>query len=330
MSKLILSSCGFLVAVGCFVGDASARDVSLRWWISDRAAVSSIRGYNVYISSANASQPVVARAIDVGFPQRDSTGVATVVLPTIDLTSPSLAIEMTAYDASGVESARSNRLLLAPDGERLGQPLWTADFDDLTLDDNPPGFRDGAGDFRIDESKSSVGSLAIASPWPAIGNVAVTACLGNGSRTWAPYEIEGSIITVFTGTVAGVAVRVASLDLDSAFMLGGDSTGAFSLQQTGEPDLHCASSASTGVSLVRYRSYRFRLRYTDPDGRARLRAKVWRSDELEPSVWQADCWTDDPPATDGGAFALYHVGAGVTYWDDLVVRPVTGTFTPIP
>ena len=104
----------------------------------------------------------------------------------------------------------------------------------------------------------------------------------------------------------------------------------FGLEQIGAPGLACASSASTADRVVRSSWYRFRLRYTALDYRARLRAKVWRREELEPSVWQADCWTKLPAPVNRGALALYQDGGGVAYWDDLLIRPVTGTLTPIP
>ena len=79
-----------------------------------------------------------------------------------------------------------------------------------------------------------------------------------------------------------------------------------------------------------YRWYRFRLRYTEPQHRARVRAKVWRQEIAEPSGWQVDCWTDALSAAPAGPFALYRDGWGGVYWDDLEVRPVRGWWSPPP
>jgi hypothetical protein len=128
----------------------------------------------------------------------------------------------------------------------------------------------------------------------------------------------------------GVGVRVGANDLSSAFLLGGDTAGEFALDQVGKPELTCDGSPSTGVPILQNRWYRFRLRYTAPGGVARLRAKAWRSGDLEPSQWQADCSTDVPPPTDSRAFAFYHAGFGIAYWDDVFVRPMTGTVAAIP
>jgi hypothetical protein len=118
--------------------------------------------------------------------------------------------------------------------------------------------------------------------------------------------------------------------LDQYYALGVDARGAFALSQAGKAGLRCASSASTGVAPAASRWYRFKLRFTNPSGRARLRAKVWLSSAAEPTAWQADCWTDVTLPVGTGAIALYRDGGGVVYWDDLAVRPVTGTLDPIP
>jgi hypothetical protein len=116
----------------------------------------------------------------------------------------------------------------------------------------------------------------------------------------------------------------------TGFLLGADSRGVFSIEQRGKLPLRCASSASTGVSVLTGRWYRFKLRYTNPSSRSRVRAKVWREGEAEPSPWLADCWTDTPVPLDSGVFALYRDTSGTVYWDDLEVRRVTGVIAPTP
>jgi hypothetical protein len=304
--------------------DAAAQDVTLRW---NPSASAGVVGYYAYIGRV-APGPVVATRINVGRPVPDASGVARVRLVGVDRTAAMLAIEMTSYDSLGRESVRSNRVLLLGDGETVGAPRFSAGFEDSEPGNNLAFFFDWGGNFEIGEFAN--GNLAFGSPGSSSGGLSVSRYIGTAGTQWAPYELEGRMLVVVGSLTAGVGVRVGASDLSSGFLLGGDAAGEFAIDQTGNPDLRCRASASTGVRIARSRWYRFRLRHTAPGGRARLRAKVWSSGALEPSQWQADCWTDVPPTTDSRAFAVYHAGTGIAYWDDLVVRPMTGTVAAIP
>lgn len=302
---------------------AAAQDVTLRWY---PAAGSAVAGYKAYIARSGPG-PLVAAAIDLGRPTPGSDGVASVRLHGVDRTAPLLSIEMTSYDSLGRESARSNRVLLTGDRETVSEPGWSEDFEATPEDSHYQGFLDYRGVFAI--RGLSDGNLVVGSPIPATDALSVSRFVGAQSPGWAPYELEGRMMVLLGTTASGIALRAGAY-LNAGFLLGGDGAGEFALDQIGKPELSCASSPSTGVRISRGRWYRFRLRHTAPGGLARLRVKVWRPAEIEPSLWQADCWTEVPPATDTGAFALYQAGSGITYWDDLVVRTVTGTYSQPP
>lgn len=324
MSKPIACLLAILSSIAAPAWRASAQNVGLNF-IPPAGGL--VAGYNVYIARAS-SGPIVATPIDIGKPTPDVTGVVHVQLVGVDRTAPLLGIEMTSRDSLGRESARSNRVLLFGDGETVGAPRWSAGFEDTEAGNGLAGFVDWGGAFELGEFAD--GNLAFGSPTPSVAGLAVSRNAAPSATQWAPYELEGRMLVLLGSLTAGVGLRVGASNLSSGFLLGGDGAGEFALGQVGNPALRCASSVSTRVGIVRNRWYRFRLRHTTPDSRARLRAKVWKSGESEPSLWQADCWTDVPPWSDSKAFALYHAGVGVTYWDDLVVRPVTGTFAPIP
>jgi hypothetical protein len=319
--KTVLRPLVVIASFVCFVTSAAAQDVTVRWIPPASAGVA---GYNVYIAPAT-SGSLVATPIDVGRPTVDATGVASARITGVDR-SRTLAIEMTSYDAARVQSARSNRVTLAALGETLGDPLVTADFTGRTPGTHALGFFDWGGTFLL--ARLSDGNIVDAAPTTWVS--AVSRYLAGGSTGWGSYEISGRIYLGTSGARAGVAARVGASDLSSGFLLGSDSRGVFSLEQRGKSPLSCASSASTGVSAVAGLWFKFKLRYTNPSSRSRLRAKVWRATDAEPAAWQADCWTDVPPASDTGIFALYRDNGGTVFWDDLDVRPVTGTLAPIP
>jgi len=112
---------------------------------------------------------------------------------------------MTASDALGKESARSNRLLLVGDGETVGQPIWSADFENLSLEERPGPFVDWGGTFELGEFED--GNQAFGSPVPAISALATSRHAGWFGASWLPYELEGSMLVAAGSTDAGVAVR---------------------------------------------------------------------------------------------------------------------------
>ncbi len=321
MPKSVLRPLVVIASFVCFVTSATAQDVTVRWIPSTSVGVA---GYNVYIAPPT-SGALSATPIDVGRPAVDVNGIASARITGVDR-SRTLAIEMTSYDASRLQSARSNRVILAAIGESLGDPLVTADFTGRAAGTHAVGFFDWGGTFLL--AQRSDGNIVDAAPTTWVS--AASRYLGGSSSTWGPYEISGRVYLATAGARAGVAVRVGSSSPISGFLLGSDSRGVFSLEQRGKSLLICASSVSTGVSALSYRWFKFKLRYTNPSSRSRLRAKVWRDTEAEPLAWQADCWTDVPPASDSGVFALYRDNGGTVYWDDLEVRPVTGGLAPIP
>lgn len=300
-------------------GVASAQNIQLRWIPPTTPGVV---GYNVYIAPT-AAGPIVATPIDVGRPATDATGVASAVV--VGNRTVPLSIEMTSYDAQRRESERSNRVFLVPNGESLGEALFSSNFQTFAVGSNPPYFVDRGGDFLVRAYGANKAFTA-----PSVTGSVSTRYLGSGSGYWPSYEVVAGMFVPSDGRIAGLALRVKNADLSQAFFFGGDSRGVFSISQRGNPPLRCASSSSTGVSVVGNMSYRVRVRFTKPGGRGRLRAKAWRSTDAEPAAWQADCWTDIALTVDYGPFAFYREGSGAVYWDNVSVRAVVGTVDPIP
>jgi hypothetical protein len=313
-----LFALAFLVTVAT---SAAAQDVQLRWIPSTSVGVA---GYNVYIAPP-VSGPLPVTPINVGRPAVDASGVASAWITGLNR-SQLLGVEMTSYDSASRESARSNRVILLPVGESLGAPIYSASFTGLATGAHPIGFIDTGGMFRVTRLSDQNPIVSAPTSW---GN-SVSRYLAGGSSGWGAYEISGRMYLTTGSRIAGVAARVTSANPFTGFLLGADSRGVFSIEQRGKLPLRCASSASTGVSALTGRWYRFKFRNTRPSGRARLRAKVWREGEAEPSAWLADCWTDTPVPLDSGVFALYRDTSGTVYWDDLEVRRVTGIIAPIP
>jgi hypothetical protein len=292
----------------------------LRWIPSTS---SGITGYRVYVGPVS-SRPINSGPINVGLPAPNA-GVSSASL-TLDRSQAWVA-EMTAFNSTS-ESPRSNRVVIPAAGETLGSAVFQADFSSAATGTLPAGFLDPAAYFRV--SQFADGNRALGAATPSSTQVAARQ-IGSAVTSLVSYELSGRMTMLTSSTLAGVAVHVPSSNLSQNFALGVDSRGVFALSQAGYAPLRCVSSASTGVSRSTARWYRFKLRYTNPGGRARLRAKVWRSGASEPAGWQADCSTDTAVSTTSGAFALTRQPRnGSAYFDDLAVRPVTGSLDPIP
>ena len=302
---------------------AFAQDVEVAWIPPTQGAVS---GYNVYVAPLVAG-PLIASPIDVGRPSVDGAGISRARVSVAQ--APNLMIEMTSYDSSGRESARSNRVTLARGSEALEAPIWSTNFSSAALGSRA-GFVGTA--FAVTEHPAGNRVLGVSET----SGFPVARFTGGGtSSAWQPYELSGRMFMRPGSRRAGVAVRVGLLarsgdPFGGGFRLGGDASSVFSVQANDGATLSCARSPSTGVSAVALRWYRFKLRYTEPDDRPRVRAKVWADGTAEPSGWQADCSTNALPATDSGVFALYKDGVGAVYWDDLAVAPVGGWWSAAP
>ena len=321
MSKSVQRSLGFLLLFASLTGSASARDVEVRWIPPTSDGVA---GYRLYIGVSRVGI-IEAAPIDLGRPSVDASGVASARIAGLDR-SMLLGFEMTAYDALGRESVRSNFLILdSSGGEAFGASLWSADFDASPLGFIPDGFLAPTGTFRVSEFPD--GNRALAGQ--TLTGLVSAQYIGSDSLGWGDYEISGRLMLQLRTSVLGIAVR-ADTNLGSYFGLGGDGSGEFALSQQGKAPLTCARSQSTGQGVDVTTWFRFRLRVTRPSGRSRLRAKFWTVGQAEPLVWGADCWTTVALPLGSGELALYTASRGRAYWDKLLVRSVIGVIEPIP
>jgi len=289
-----------------------------------------VAGYRVY-ATFQTTGAITSAPIDAGARAPDATGIASYSLGGLD-PARAYSVELTAYDSRGVESARSNRITIAPRLETLGGVLWSSNFGQFAPGVHPPGFVDQIEDVRT-ATGSDLFAVAYLGGNAAFGTTADSGMvssryLGSGAPGWGSYEIFGRVWT--SGIAGGAGIDARSTDGGRYFGLGQVPGGAWRIRASDEPALTCRSSGSTGVTQPPGTWYFVRFRVTRASGLTRLRAKVWPSGAGEPAAWQADCWTTLAADADSGAFALRRNGAGGAYFDDLAVTEVIGTLDPIP
>ena len=306
--------------------EARADAVLLRFRPSSQT---SVRGYKLYLGPDTAGA-ITSAPVDIGAQWPDSTGLASYSISSLD-PSRSYAVELTAYDSSGVESPRSNRLTVAPRLETLGSQLWQSNFDQYAPGVHVPGFTDFSGDTVV-ASGGDIFSVAYRSDgsrsyWSGSDSGAVSSqYTGAEAASWGSYEISGSLRTDLGSAEAAIGARAVS---GRYFELGQSADRSWMLGGYREPALTCGLGPALGVTQSLARWYSFKFRVTRVSGLSRLRAKVWVKGATEPS-WQADCWTLLAVRFDSGSFTLMRGGSGGVYFDDLAVTSVVGTLDPIP
>jgi hypothetical protein len=291
-----------------------------------------VAGYKVY-SALQTTGTITSAPIDAGARAPDATGTASYSLAGLD-PALSYSVELTAYDARGVESRRSNRVTIGPRVETLGTPIWSSDFNVYAPGVHVPDFVDSSGD-TVTATGTDLFFVAYLSDGSrAFGTAAdpgavATRWVGPASDGRGSYEISGRVRSGGLNTQAGIAARVTG-NGTRYFALAQSAGGAWVVSGSDEPALTCASGPAMGVTQSLARWYSFKFRVTRSLGLTRLRAKVWLGGTAEPATWQADCWTTLRSTADSGSFALLRGDIGTAYFDDVAVLPVTGTLDPIP
>ena len=291
-------------------------------------------GYKVYWAPQTTGA-IAGASMDVGAADVGAGGNASYWLAGLDPTL-SYSVEMTAYDARGVESGRSNRLNVAPRVETLGAPLWQSNFGTYAPGVHVPGFADSRGDSRTTTGTDLFAIAYLGANDPAFGTAAASGMVastytGAESAAWGSYEISGRLWT--SGDAgAGIAARVTRSDASRQyFTLHQNASVGWTIGARNEPALTCSAGTVPIPSLPSgWLWSAFRFRVTRAASLTRLRAKLWRFGGSEPAAWQADCWTTTAGAADAGAFALLREASGSVYFDDLALRPVIGKLDPIP
>jgi hypothetical protein len=288
-------------------------------------------GYKLYYA-LETSGPITSTPVDLGLRTPDSSGVASYSLAGLDPTR-SYSLELTAYDSSGSESRRSNRLSVAARSETLGAVLWQQNFDSYAPGVHVPGFIDTRGS-TDSGTAGNVWTVAYKSDGSVSdysgsdSGATATRYAGTETAGWGSYEIAGRVR--LENINAGGAVGARWTSGGHYFELGQDAS-SWALSGNAEPALSCAGSPQLGVkpTIGRWYSFKYRVTRSSTTGLYRLRAKVWLQGGVEPA-WQADCWTTLGVHSDSGSFLLARDGSGGVYFDDLTVTSVVGTLAPIP
>lgn len=332
------------VVLGLFVSaaaadPAAARVERIRWKYS---APERVAGFNVHVGTEAGSYGVV---FDAGKPTPDGN----VYTYDLELADEAIAfVAISAYTASGEQSALSNEVKHKPGGHGAGaggggggggkpdNPAKNDDPDKLVerfgsydVGEDPTGWIDtGPGATRgADDSLFAVArlkgnrTLTTESELSDIHSHYLTA----ESPSWTHYEFRGRMRVEDPGGGVGVTVMSQFPGRDAYYRLRRSASaadGEFALAPRPEGYAVRCESASSGVAPVEKRWYRFRVQVAAEEGETRIRAKVWRGKHGEPRRWQIECVDDSPTRLVQGAPGVWSAGPGIKHWDDLKVIPL--------
>ncbi len=243
-------------------------------------------------------------------------------------------------------SACSNQVTIetASEDEQLSQPApeedqrtWCEDFTDGS---RGPAWIDTAADSSLQGTSGMFdvaavdGDIALTTDGPDNGihsHFLGADLQGTPATQWSAYEYSGEMQFSEAGGGVGVTLYSRYNVERSYYRLGRQPlTGTFRLERDQiDPSWKCVA-AGQAVYVVPGEWYAFRVQAQDEATQTTLQAKVWRSDESEPSGFQWLCTDIRPNRQLAGAIGVWSTGSGAKAWDSLHVAnlPVAGLGAP--
>ncbi len=178
-----------------------------------------------------------------------------------------------------------------------------------------PAVLDGDGVFHTGETGTNVHShIATSDP-----------------SEWVNYEYRGRMrVSSGTGSV-GFTGYSHYPRADAYYRVRAENGGTFHLapHPDGAFSMSC-TAIDTGVTLTSNTWFSFKMRLQTESAHTTVLAKVWRSDQSEPTDWQIDCFHSESERLLAGTAGVWAMGGGSKYWDDLVIEKLGSAEAPAP
>ena len=136
------------------------------------------------------------------------------------------------------------------------------------------------------------------------------------SNIWGDYEVRGRMAIDRPSASIGVTTYSQYRTRDAYYRLGSSNGGPFVIE--GRPALSCSNSGNL-VTPTPGEWYRFELDVQDMGSNNRVRAKVWRQGDAQPSGYALSCTDSSAQRPSGGRIGVWASGTGSKYWDDFEV-----------
>lgn len=136
------------------------------------------------------------------------------------------------------------------------------------------------------------------------------------SNVWGDYEVRGRMAIDHPSASIGVTTYSQYRTSDAYYRLGRSDGGPFAIE--GRPALSCSNSGNL-VTPSAGEWYRFEFDVQDMGSSNRVRAKVWRQGDSEPSDYTMSCVDSSAQRPSGGRIGVWASGTGSKYWDDFEV-----------
>ena len=143
---------------------------------------------------------------------------------------------------------------------------------------------------------------------------------GGDSSTWSVYETRGSIRLDDTSGGVGVTVLSSYPRADKYYRLWTFGGGPFHISSRGSSVTHGNAWSSRRPKAGEW--YSFAIRVETHPSETRIRARVWREADPEPTTWEIDCADASATRLSRGTVGLWSSRAGTKYWSRLEVNGV--------
>ena len=141
---------------------------------------------------------------------------------------------------------------------------------------------------------------------------------GGESSAWSVYETRGSIRLDDTSGGVGVTVLSSYPRADKYYRLWTFGGGPFHISSRGSSVTHGNAWSSRRPKAGEW--YAFAIRVEALSSETRIRARVWRETDPEPTNWEIDCADASGTRLTRGTVGLWSSRAGTKFWSRLAVN----------
>lgn len=323
------------VLLGLVLGtSAQARSEVLRW---THTSPSDVVRFEAHVGSESRSYQKV---VNLGMPEPNVDGIYEAAIEVGEGDDIFVALRAVGPDAqSPLSNERVRESSTSRPSTSIGQtasvgsgtPLAASAGPDMRMDFStfPKGaavagwFDTGANNSRVEDDslfhvRSLSGNLVLKTSSDA--NHIHSHLMGSGAP-WSDSIYRGRMAVTDSNSSVGVTSHSQYPSADVYYRFGRGAGEPFQIR--GHPSFTCAGGV-TSVLPEPGAWYFFELAVTDEGNATRIRAKVWREGESEPSAPQAECVDSRASRSTGGTVGVWAAGPGEKYWDDLeVVSPAS-------
>lgn len=207
-------------------------------------------------------------------------------------------------------------------------PTITESFENYPTGSDPAGWVDTDAGNSLNENESLFKVMAV-SDGKALGTTSGLVNIHShevaaNSQSWTSYAFSARVMITDPAGGVGLTFLSAYPQGEQYYRLRrGNFAGGTSFHIAPDGTTISGGVTDSGIVPVANVWYRLSIEAEDTGSRTEIRAKVWRTDQAEPSSWQINCWDDSATRLRTGTIGVWSMGPGQKYWDDLQIHDLS-------